>query len=534
MASINPTVLDCKNSPHVSGKTDNHVRLTITGITQNIATNKTTVNWKITVQGTPWTTLYALYVSLGGKVLYDHHTGGEILSGWSNGQVIKSGTTEFTNNDDGSLTLSAYIKQMFYYGNGDTTRWTNSKYYQENSTNMVCSTIPRTSEATLSASELNVGETIKITTNRKATSLTHKIYYSISGSTETCLNSSVGDEYSWTIPKTIANKITSSDNATMKFRVVTVYNNNDIGSCELNLKVKVPTTSEFQPTISSVALSEVVKVPTSWGFFIQNLSKIKGVVSAGGAYGSTISSYSVSLNNESFISSTFTTSTITLVNPTIKVTVKDTRGRTATYTSTVNVIKYQVPTITNFTSYRNASDPTKIDISFSCSIYKLNSKNTSSFVFYYKNHKDSEYSSISIDVSKLIKNETTDTIVYSGTLSMVSSDSQTSYDTHMEAKDYFNTIPSKDSFVNTVFKLININAKKTAFAIGKLHEVEGHIENALPQINYENIIREVGDYKGLVLSCPSIEDGKMTFNSSTNKLEFLINGETYEITLTKK
>ena len=34
MASINPSVLDCRNSPHVSGKTDNHCRLTITNITQ--------------------------------------------------------------------------------------------------------------------------------------------------------------------------------------------------------------------------------------------------------------------------------------------------------------------------------------------------------------------------------------------------------------------------------------------------------------------------------------------------------------------
>lgn len=532
MASINPSSLSNGKEPY-TGK-NAYTKLTITKISQTDGnTNRTTVDWKITVEGTPYVYLYALYVTLGGKVLYDHRKEGAIKTSWNAGDVVASGSTTFDNNDDGSLTLSAYIKQMFLYGYS-STRWNDSYYYQEKSTNMVCSTIPRTSVATLSASELNVGETITITTNRKASSLTHKIYYSISGSTETCLSSSVGDEYSWVIPKTIANKITSNDNATMKFRVVTVSNGSDIGSCELNLKVKVPTTSEFQPTISSVALSEVGKVPTSWGFFIQNLSKIKGVVSAGGAYGSTISSYSVSLNNESFISSTFTTSTITLVNPTIKVTVKDTRGRIATYTSTVNVIKYQVPTITNFTSYRNASDPTKIDISFSCSIYKLNSKNTSSFVFYYKNHKDSEYSSISIDVSKLTKNETTDTIVYSGTLSMVSSDSQTSYDTYMEAKDYFNTIPSKDSFVNTVFKLININANKTAFAIGKLHEVEGHIENALPQINYDNIIREVGDYKGLVLSCPSIKDGKMTFNSSTNKLEFLINGETYEITLTKK
>lgn len=503
-----------------------YLKLTVVEESTSIVDNTSTLRWTLESIGgnVNYYTIYKWGVWINGKEIYGEQTTGWNTYNFPAAKGSTTGTITVKHNDDGTADNVSFTLKGSVYNNND-------KSYNGS---VSLSDIPRTSVATLSASELNVGETIKITTNRKASSLTHKIYYSIGGSTETCLSSSVGDEYSWVIPKTIANKITSNDNATMKFKIVTVSNGSDIGSCELNLKVKVPTTSEFQPTISSVALSEVGKVPTSWGFFIQNLSKIKGVVSAGGAYGSTISSYSVSLNNESFISSTFTTSTITLVNPTIKVTVKDTRGRTAVYTSTVNVIKYQVPTITNFVSYRNASDPTKIDISFSCSIYKLNSKNISSFVFYYKNHKDSEYSSINVNVSKLTKNETTDTIVYSGTLNMVSSDSQTSYDTHMEAKDYFNTIPSKDSFVNTVFKLINISANRRAFAIGKLHEVEGYIENALPQINYENIIREVGDYKGLVLSCPSIEDGKMTFNSSTNKLEFLINGETYEITLMKK
>ena len=76
MASINPSVLDCRNSPHVSGKTDNHCRLTITNITQTDGNqNQTTVSWKITVEGTPYSYLYALYVSLGGVTLYDHLAG---------------------------------------------------------------------------------------------------------------------------------------------------------------------------------------------------------------------------------------------------------------------------------------------------------------------------------------------------------------------------------------------------------------------------------------------------------------------------
>ena len=41
MASINPSVLDCRYSPHVSGKTDNRCRITITEITQDTNANTT-------------------------------------------------------------------------------------------------------------------------------------------------------------------------------------------------------------------------------------------------------------------------------------------------------------------------------------------------------------------------------------------------------------------------------------------------------------------------------------------------------------
>ena len=144
MASINPTYMDCNYSPHVFGKTDNRCRITITEITQTGgAENKTRVKGKVTVEGTPYTYLYALLVKLGGRTLYDHHTGGAILTSWSAGHTIFTFDETFNNNNDGSLTLTAYIKQMFYYGNGDTSRWSNPRMYQEKSTDMVCSTIPR-------------------------------------------------------------------------------------------------------------------------------------------------------------------------------------------------------------------------------------------------------------------------------------------------------------------------------------------------------------------------------------------------------
>lgn len=139
MASISPSSLSCPYETHTSKH--GYVKLTITNITQTGgATNQTTVDYKITVEGTPWVYLYGLYVSLGGVVLFEQYS--TVLTSWSAGQVIKSSSVTFNNANDGTLTLNAYIKQLFYYAYS-SDRWNSSSYVQEGSTNMVCSQIPR-------------------------------------------------------------------------------------------------------------------------------------------------------------------------------------------------------------------------------------------------------------------------------------------------------------------------------------------------------------------------------------------------------
>lgn len=138
MATITPSTLQCPGEPH-SGK-KSYLKLTITEITQTDGgTNQTTVKWKITMHNA-WSTMYRAYCTLGGKVLYDAKPEKE---SWSNGATLASGTTTFDNNNDGSLVLNAYLKQLFYYGNGVASRWTNPSFYQDASTTMTCSTIPR-------------------------------------------------------------------------------------------------------------------------------------------------------------------------------------------------------------------------------------------------------------------------------------------------------------------------------------------------------------------------------------------------------
>ena len=175
MASISPTSVSCPYETHTSKH--GYVKLTITSITQTGgATNQTTVNYKITVEGTPYVYLYALYVSLGGTVLFEQYS--TVKTSWSAGDVIKQGSVTFNNANDGSLTLNAYIKQLFYY-TYSASRWASSSYVQTVSQNMVCSTIPR--YAGITKFDLSAVNETTIHVDWNADSTCDAVQYSVNG-----------------------------------------------------------------------------------------------------------------------------------------------------------------------------------------------------------------------------------------------------------------------------------------------------------------------------------------------------------------
>lgn len=138
MASISPTSIQCSPEPH-SGKKA-YLKLTITSISDSDAsTNQRYVGWKITVEGTPWSSIKARYASLGGHEIRPLTT--TAVNNWSAGQQLDSGNETYSNDSAGNLTLYAYLKQLFYYSYSDS-RW-NGSTAQAVDANMVCSQLPR-------------------------------------------------------------------------------------------------------------------------------------------------------------------------------------------------------------------------------------------------------------------------------------------------------------------------------------------------------------------------------------------------------
>ncbi len=432
------------------------------------------------------------------------------------GSVSISATKNVAHNDDGSLSGYAIAKWTkasggSQYAPASGTVATDTKKFD---------TIARASVPTLSVSQATLGSTkVVINTNKKADFFNHKLSYSVNGSAEIEIATNVVDSFEWIPVLSIANNFTNAIDGEIVIKCKTFNGTTQIGETkEVKLKVLIP--DSVKPSISKVALEELSDVmkAKNWGVYVQNHSKIKGKVTAVGSYGSVINSYTIKINNELFVESEFETSIITIVNPTIDVTVVDSRGRKATYQASVPVLAYEFPSITEFVVNRNITTNTKMDVSFKCKHYKVNGKNTKKFVLFYKKTKDTNYTSLTI-TNVSAESTTNDYIIYKGStqLTITTGDS---YQAYLVVTDAFKDVSSTVKDVNTVFKLFNITADKKYFAVGKLHEEVGYNEFAVPQLHLANIYRKDGNYQGAFLSCPNINSGKMTYNSGNKTLEY--------------
>ena len=193
---------------------------------------------------------------------------------------------------------------------------------------------------------------------------------------------------SYTIPLSWLNTIPSSTSGTAYVSLETIdASGNSLGTYSYAFTITVP--ASVVPSMSSVSSVAVNSNATlnSWGLYVYGKSQAKITINgAAGSYGSTIKSYSIetspSIGSASASSLTtgilYRTGTITV---TAKIT--DSRGRTASKSTTLYIYYYSAPYFTENTVYRCNSSGTRDDAggtyayvksSFSC--YALNGNNS--------------------------------------------------------------------------------------------------------------------------------------------------------------
>lgn len=248
-------------------------------------------------------------------------------------------------------------------------------------------TIPRASSA--SATGNTLGETVAITISRASSSFTHKLYYTCGSISNQLIAENVGTSYSWTPPVSLAQQAPNAATVAVTLTVKTYNGSTYIGAKSTQLSLSIP--SSIVPTLS-VAISDPTGVQGTYGGYVQLRSKIQVAITAAGAQGSSIKSYSIKVGN--FYTSNASSGTTDYLPNSgalkITCTVTDSRGRTASQTQTITVLAYSRPTIAAISAARCNQDGaanragTYGKVTFSASITPLSNINTASYAIQYR------------------------------------------------------------------------------------------------------------------------------------------------------
>lgn len=342
-------------------------------------------------------------------------------------------------------------------------------------------TIPRATTPTLSASSVNMGESITISMPRASSAFDHTLTYSFGGASGT-IGSDLGTSKAWTVPLSLASQIPSGTSGTCTITCKTYNGSTLIGTKTVSFKAVVP--ASVVPTISAVSMAETVSgLAAQFGAYVQGKSKVKITITATGAYGSTIKTYKTNVDGKDYSGAAPTTGTLSSGSKTVTITVTDSRGRTAKTTKTLTVVAYSAPTIPTLTAVRALQDGAtnyegqygKIALKFT--IAAVGNKNSSTYTLEYKTKTATSWTEIQSGTGYSL----TDTVI-TGALFDVDS----AYDIRLSVSDYFTTI-RKTAEIPTAFTLLDFNSSGKGLAFGKVSELENGMEIDLDMSIYKNI-----------------------------------------------
>lgn len=341
-------------------------------------------------------------------------------------------------------------------------------------------TIARASTIGSVTSSVSVTGSNAVTVNidRKSSGFTHTVVFSFGSYSKSVTG--VGTSTSYTIPQSWLNAIPSATSGTAKATVTTYSGSAKIGAAvSKNFTVTVP--ASVVPTISSVAVADTVTAVYSFfGNMVQNKSKPKLTITAAGALSSTIKTYTTVFEGKSYSGATPTTGVITGSGTvSAKITVTDSRGRSASTTKTWTVLPYSAPKIISFQGFRCLSDGTEnyegayLNAAVNFSISPVSEKNTAAYTLEYKLQSATAWTALTSGAVYALKNNI---VSASGIFGL-----DNSYDVRLSVTDHFTTVRSIVE-IPTAFTLLDFNASGRAVAFGKVSELTEGIEFALKTV----------------------------------------------------
>lgn len=323
-------------------------------------------------------------------------------------------------------------------------------------------------QPSLSAATVEMGKSVTINTPAVNSAYRHTLRYAF-GSASGTIATGIASSVSWTPPVSLANQIPSATAGSG-----TIYCDTYSGSTLLGTKsVSITLTVPGSVVPSAGTLSATLAEDTSGtGLYVKGMGKAKLTLSgASGAYGSSITSYTITGGGWTATNGALTTGTLASAgNITFTATVTDSRGRKASTTRTISVIDYTKPGVAVCDVYRCDADGNrkKAGTYFAVEInasYSAITGNTLSITARYKKQSESSYGTAA-NVTNNGK-----TVLGGGNIG-----ASTTYDVLVTVADKYNSLPILRTL--STKSVLQSFKRSAGAAIGKVAELANWLDVA--------------------------------------------------------
>lgn len=455
---------------NTSGYNGRYLKFSWTEKSQSIEDNTTTISWTLKGAGTAPSGYYLsgnFKVVIDGKTVYSRGKDDRIQL--YNGTEVAKGEVTLTHDDKGEKSFTASAQAGIYTFAVNCT----------GSGTFTLDTIARASQPSLitwpeTTNDVgNFGDTISIHMNRNSDAFTHTVRYAF-GSKSGTIATGVTTGTTWTIPLSFMDLIPSNTSGSGLIYVDTYNGSQLIGTKYTGFTATVP--ASVKPSCT-MTLDDVTGADDIYGSPVIGLSRIKIVATGKEAYSSPIT-YKITANGETFNTATATTSVLNGSSARVQVTVTDARGRSASSSYDMTLLRYSAPVVSALSVHRCDEDGSANDrgeyvkITFSAAVSSMSSKNTASYTLKYK--KTSATSWTSVPLSALANKYSVTNYEY-----ILAADGSSAYDISVTATDRHSTSPPRSTSASTAFTLINFHASGTALRFGGVAQEENTLTNSL-------------------------------------------------------
>lgn len=346
--------------------------------------------------------------------------------------------------------------------------------------------IPRVS--TLTAAGVELGQEMTITITRAAEGFVDTVTWSCGSQSGTIAEQTALTQLQWTPPLELAAQAPEATQAAVVLTVTSFLNGTQVGSKDTTVQCAIP--ESIVPTLS-VTVEDRIGYLAKFGGYVQNQSQARVVTQAAGVYGSAIKSISAKCGALSASGADVSFALGQSGSVPITVTVTDSRGRSASFDTSITVLPYRLPQVTIREAYRcdetgqQQPDGQWLKVVFDGSVTAL-AGNGATYRGICTVHNGDTTRTV------LLSDYTGQQTVNQGSF-LLTAGVDTAYDCRVSVQDDFHTVTSVDMLVSVAFALMDFCRDTRAVGIGMRAKNPGKLSIGLNTDMDEHSIGNLAD-----------------------------------------